>query len=88
MSPLLLRWGRGDVDGSAEDMLTCNKWIQHAMSVSPFVGDEGALEKMVCSSVWEIDWFSFKTGMANYFRGVWEDNDVICCVVEDIVVLR
>jgi hypothetical protein len=41
--------GGGEVDCSAEDMVTCNKWIQHAMSVSRFVGDEGTLEKMVCS---------------------------------------
>ena len=37
----------GGVDGSAEDMVTCNKWLQHAISVSRFVGDDGTLEKMV-----------------------------------------
>lgn len=39
-------WG---IDFRAEDTVTCNKWIQYAMSVSGFVGDGGVLEKMVCS---------------------------------------
>ena len=59
-------WG---IDGSAEDMVTCNKWIQHAMSVSRFVGDEGRLEKMVCLPVRDINWCSFKMGIMICFRG-------------------
>jgi len=45
----------GGVDCRAEDTVTCNKWIQYAMSVSRFVGDGGALEKMVCVSPFSTD---------------------------------
>src|SRR5277367_2584331 len=59
--------GGREVDCSAEDMVTCDQWIQHAMSVSRFVGDEGTLEKMVCSPARKIDWCSFKMGIITYF---------------------
>jgi hypothetical protein len=31
----------------AGDLANCNKWCQHAISVSRFVGDDGTFEKMV-----------------------------------------
>ena len=81
--------GGGEVDCRAEDMVTCNKWIQHAMSVSRFVGDDGMLEKLVCSFVREINWCSSKMGITICLHGGWEDDVVfICCVAEDIVVRR
>jgi hypothetical protein len=75
--------GGGEVDCSAEDMVTCNKWIQHAMSVSRFVGDEGTLEKMVCSPARTTNWCSFNSAILFYFRKGWEDDSIyymLCCV--------
>ena len=74
--------GGGEVDCSAEDMVTCNKWIQYAMSVSRFVGDEGTLEKMVCSPARTTNWCSFKMGITICFRESWEDDSLcylLCC---------
>jgi len=61
--------GGGEVDCIAEDMVTGNKWIQHAMSVSRFVEDGGTLEKMVCSPSRTSNWRSFlKMGITICFR--------------------
>ena len=42
--------GVGD-NSRAGDLANCNKWCQHAISVSRFVGDDGALEKTVSSGL-------------------------------------
>jgi len=39
-------WGFA-TDDRAGDLTSCNKWCQHAISVSRFVGDDGTFEKTV-----------------------------------------
>jgi hypothetical protein len=36
------------INGRANDLMSCNKWCQHAISVSRFADDDGMLEKTVC----------------------------------------
>lgn len=44
------------IDGRANDLANCNKWCQHAISVSRFVDDDGVLEKTVCPNFKVLTW--------------------------------
>jgi hypothetical protein len=43
-------------DSRANDLMNCNKWCQHAISVSRFVEDDGVLENTVCPSFKSLTW--------------------------------
>ena len=44
------------IDSRANDLTNCNKWCQHAISVSRFVDDDGVLEKTVCPNFKALTW--------------------------------